>query len=129
MKHYAPSISLAIRMISPFFPPRKLCFILYRLTKSEATSFDSFNIFLLQVFMSKFAKGNNSKMQRAITRKMNTSFNFQQVIYSLSFISCSSLLKAPNCKRYEISSFLCSNSQTAIAEKKSFFNVHHSSIS
>ena len=46
-----------------------------------------------QTQMSKFAKGNNSKKQRAITCKNEITFfiSFHQFIYSLSSISCPSL--------------------------------------
>ena len=60
-------------------------------------------------------------MKRAITRKKsNKSFqkNVQQLIYSLSSISCPSLqLQAVHVIFFEISSFLCPNLQRAITRR------------
>ena len=124
-----PNISLAIRMISPSFPPRKLFFILYQLTKSKATSFNSFQDILITSFRCpNLQREITRKMQRAISRKNKITFVFivYQVIYSLSPISCSSLFKAPSCK--SICDFKLSKFKFAKSNKLIFFLNFHQVI-
>ena len=64
--------------------------------------------------MSKFAKGINKKNAKAITKKkIYILFIFQQVIYSLPFISCPTL-ELLDVTVFKISSFLYQNLQRAI---------------
>ena len=116
-----PTKRLSILMTSPGNLPTISC----QLTKSEATSPNGFqDIFIYFKFsMSTFAKGNYSKKtQRTITRKKyhNLFFNFHQVIYCLSSISCPSL-ELQAVISFEVSSFLCRIFQKAITKKNYLF--------
>ena len=98
----------------PSCSPGNLFTILLQLTKSEATSFNSFR----DIFIGSFRCPN---LQRALIQKnakVITKYgNFQQVIYSLPSISCPTL-ELPAVTVFEISSFLCPNLQRAITKKK-----------
>ena len=70
------------------------------------------------LFNFKQQRAITQKMQRAITRKplLLLFFNFHQVIYSLSSISCPSL-KLLAVMVFKISSFPCPNLQSTITQK------------
>ena len=116
-----PTISLSTILFTS-----NLLTILLQLTKSEATSCNSFQ----DIFIGSFGCPNlqrvlTQKNAKVITKKYVYIFlNFHQVIYSLPSISCPTL-ELLALMDFEISSFLFQNLQRAITQKKMiFFNFH-----
>ena len=104
----------------PSCSPGNIYTVLLQLTKSEATSCNSFQDIFIGSFRCPNCKGLLLKKNaKAKTKKKEIHFflNFHQVIYSLTSISCSTLVLLAG-RVFEISSFLCQNLQRAITQKK-----------
>ena len=79
IKVFSAQINLKINFLK--FSPGNLLIIFYQLTIIIAASYNNLRYLDYKFPMPEFAMGNNKK------RKKNFFLNFDQVIYSLSFIS------------------------------------------